>query len=451
MKKFRLLLMMVLTAAVSFTACDTPEKGDDVATPTVALTLEAEEVYEDAFMAFAATTDAEKAAWLVVSHGDTTVTVDGVFANGTEIPADQLNGEEPAMILVEDLEPATEYDLYVAVQNKGKKVLSEPLYVTTAEAAPQYPVVELYFTECANALNLSQAGAPGHMFTLNNADYTAMMNIIIVDRSNAENYSYISTNFYPSVTCANGEMGMPVWPTGSGVVCNPAYSSASVYDAATDSVKDYYFVGNQGEEYGVDVITLMPDTDNNMFTFNLLATTSVDDNGNPNGELVVVQGSFTGPLGYPVEVGPTAIDFDLQEWGYTNFEATKEGNVVRLRKSSPQGDFVINLTTTGETMANAEGVLYTVEDENLSGYYFDPLDEVDYNFSAGGFTLTTTDTPGTYTLEVGERRGWNFEGGNKLFSVVPKSYTITVEGLEPEGGSNSTEDVGKDNENQIIL
>ena len=444
MKKFRLLLMMVLTAAVSFTACDTPEKGDDVATPTVALTLEAEEVYEDAFMAFAATTDAEKASWLVVNHGTEGVTADSVFANGTEIPADQLNGEEPAMIIVEDLEPATEYDLYVAVQNKGKKVLSEPLHVTTAEAAPQYPVVELYFTECANALNLSQAGAPGHMFTLNNADYTAMMNIIIVDRSNAENYSYISTNFYPSVTCANGEMGMPVWPTGSGVVCNPAYSSASVYDAATDSVKDYYFVGNQGEEYGVDVITLMPDTDNNMFTFNLLATTSVDDNGNPNGELVVVQGSFTGPLGYPVEVGPTAIDFDLQEWGYTNFEATKEGNVVRLRKSSPQGDFVINLTTTGETMANAEGVLYTVEDENLSGYYFDPLDEVDYNFSAGGFTLTTTDTPGTYTLEVGERRGWSFAGGNKLFNVVPKSYTVTITGLPETEGKNEIEDLPKE-------
>ena len=442
MKKFRLLLMMVLTAAVSFTACDTPEKGDDVATPTVALTLEAEEVYEDAFMAFAATTDAEKAAWLVVSHGDTTVTVDGVFANGTEIPADQLNGEEPAMILVEDLEPATEYDLYVAVQNKGKKVLSEPLHVTTAEAAPQYPVVEMYFTECANALNLSQAGAPGHMFTLNNADYSAMMNIIIVDRSDAENYSYISTNFYPSVTCANGEMGMPVWPTGSGVVCNPAYSSASIYDAATDSVKDYYFVGDQGEEYGVDVITLMPDTDNNMFTFNLLATTSVDDNGNPNGELVVVQGSFTGPLGYPV--APAAIDFDLQEWGYTSFEATKEGNVVRLRKSSPQGDFVINMTTTGETMANAEGVLYTVEDENLSGYYFDPLDEVDYNFSAGGFTLTTTDTPGTYILEVGERRGWSFEGGNKVFNVVPKSYTVTITGLPETEGKNEIEDLPKE-------
>ena len=442
MKKFRLLLMMVLAAAVSFTACDTPEKGDDVATPTVALTLEAEEVYEDAFMAFAATTDAEKASWLVVNHGTEGVTADSVFANGTEIPADQLNGEEPAMILVEDLEPATEYDLYVAVQNKGKKVLSEPLHVTTAEAAPQYPVVELYFTECANALNPSQAGAPGHMFTLNNADYTAMMNIIIVDRSNAENYSYISTNFYPSVTCANGEMGMPVWPTGSGVVCNPAYSSASVYDAATDSVKYYYFVGNQGEEYGVDVITLMPDTDNNMFTFNLLATTSVDDNGNPNGELVVVQGSFTGPLGYPV--APAAVEFDLQEWGYTNFEATKEGNVVRLRKSSPQGDFVINLTTTGETMANAEGVLYTVEDENLSGYYFDPLDEVDYNFSAGGFTLTTTDTPGTYTLEVGERRGWSFAGGNKLFNVVPKSYTVTITGLPETEGKNEIEDLPKE-------
>ena len=444
MKKFRLLLMMVLAAAVSFTACDTPEKGDDVATPTVALTLEAEEVYEDAFMAFATTTDAEKAAWLVVSHGDTTVTVDGVFANGTEIPADQLNGEEPAMILVEDLEPATEYDLYVAVQNKGKKVLSEPLCVTTAEAAPQYPVVEMYFTECANALNLSQAGAPGHMFTLNNADYTAMMNIMIVDRSNAENYSYISTNFYPSVTCANGEMGMPVWPTGSGVVCNPAYSFASIYDAATESSKDYFFVGNQGEEYGVDVITLMPDTDNNMFTFNLLATTSVDDNGNPNGELVVVQGSFTGPLGYPV--APAAIEFDLQEWGYTDFEATQaEGsNVVKLKKGGPSGDFVMNLTTTDGKIANAEGVLYTVEDENLSGYLFDPLDEADYNFSAGGFILTTTDTPGTYTLEVGERRGWTFEGGNKVFTVVPKTYTITVTGLPETEGKNEIEDLPKE-------
>ena len=444
MKKFRLLLMMVLAAAVSFTACDTPEKGDDVATPTVALTLEAEEVYEDAFMAFAATTDAEKASWLVVNHGTEGVTADSVFANGTEIPADQLNGEEPAMILVEDLEPATEYDLYVAVQNKGKKVLSEPLCVTTAEAAPQYPVVELYFTECANALSLSQAGAPGHMFTLNNADYTAMMNIIIVDRSNAENYSYISTNFYPSVTCANGEMGMPVWPTGSGVVCNPAYSSASIYDAATDSSKDYYFVGNQGEEYGVDVITLMPDTDNNMFTFNLLATTSVDDNGNPNGELVVVQGSFTGPLGYPV--APAAIEFDLQEWGYTDFEATQaEGsNVVKLKKGGPSGDFVMNLTTTDGKIANAEGVLYTVEDENLSGYLFDPLDEADYNFSAGGFILTTTDTPGTYTLEVGERRGWTFEGGNKVFTVVPKTYTITVTGLPETEGKNEIEDLPKE-------
>lgn len=442
MKKFRLLLMMVLTAAVSFTACDTPEKGDDVATPTVTLALETEEVYEDAFMAFATTTDAEKASWLVVSHGDTTVTVDGVFANGTEIPADQLNGEEPAMIIVEDLEPETEYDLYVAVQNKNKKVLSEPLHVTTAEAAPQYPVVEMYFTECANALDLSQAGAPGHMFTFTNADYTAMMNIMIVDRSNAENYSYISTNFYPSVTCANGEMGMPVWPTGSGVVCNPAYSVASVYDAATESSKDYFFVGNQGEEYGVDVITLMPNEDNNMFTFNLLATTSVDDNGNPNGELVVVQGSFTGRLGYPM--APAAIEFDLQEWGYTDFEATKEGNVVKLKKSGAGGDFVMNLTTTGETIANAEGVLYTVEDENLSGYYFDPLDEVDYNFSAGGFILTTTDTPGTYTLEVGERRGWSFEGGNKLFNVVPKSYTITVTGLPETEGKNEIEDLPKE-------
>ena len=95
-------------------------------------------------------------------------------------------------------------------------------------------------------------------------------------------------------------------------------------------------------------------------------------------------------------------------------------------------------------MANAEGVLYTVENENLSGYYFDPLDEVDYNFSAGGFTLTTTDTPGTYTLEVGERRGWSFEGGNKVFNVVPKSYTVTITGLPETEGKNEIEDLPKE-------
>ena len=454
MKKFRLLLMMVLAAAVSFTACDTPEKVDDVATPTVTLTLNEEEVYEDAFMAFAATTDAEKAAWIVVAHGDNTVTVDGVFANGTEIPVEELNGEEPAMIIVEDLEPETEYDLFVAVQNKSKKVLSEPLCVTTAVAAPQYPIVEVALTECANAMDLTMAGVPGHMFTFTNADYTAMMNIIIVDRSNAENYKYVSSNFYQSVTCANGDMGMPVWPTGSGVVCNPGYGVFSVYDVATETAKEYFFVGDQGEDYGVDVISLMPDTDNNMFTFNLLATTSVDDNGNPNGEFVLLQGSFTGPLGYQVQAAPTTIEFDLNEWGYTDFEATQaEGsNVVKLKKGGPSGDFVMNLTTTDGKIANAEGVLYTVEGENLSGYLFDPLDEADYNFASGGFVLTSTDNPETFTLEVGERRGWTFEGGNKAFTVVPKTYTITVKGLKnSDGGSNSTEDVGKDSDNKITF
>ena len=75
--------MMVLAVVVMFTACDTPESGDKVATPTVTLTLNAEEVYSDAFTAFAATTDAEKAAWKVVAHGDETVKFEVVMAEGT--------------------------------------------------------------------------------------------------------------------------------------------------------------------------------------------------------------------------------------------------------------------------------------------------------------------------------------------------------------------------------
>ena len=450
MKKFRLLLMMVLAAAVSFTACDTPEKVDDVATPTVTLTLNEEEVYEDAFMAFAATTDAEKAAWIVVAHGDNTVTVDGVFANGTEIPVEELNGEEPAMIIVEDLEPETEYDLFVAVQNKSKKVLSEPLCVTTAVAAPKFAVVEVYPTVCANAMSLTMANVPGHWFTLTNEDYSVMMSLIIVDYSvSVENYSYVASGTYPGVTCAS-DMGMPIWPTSSALVCEPGFGYVSLYDEATDTSKEYYFVGDKGNDeygnpFGVDVISLMPDMDNNMITFNIPA---VDAEGNE----VLIQGNFTGPLGYQVQAAPTTIEFDLNEWGYTDFEATQaEGsNVVKLKKGGPSGDFVMNLTTEGGVIANADGVLYTVEGENLSGYFFDPLDEMDYNFASGGFVLTSTDNPETFTLEVGERRGWTFEGGNKAFTVVPKTYTITVKGLKnSDGGSNSTENVGKDSDNKI--
>ena len=63
MKKIRLFLMMVLAAAVSFTACDPNGKEPSVATPTVAVTIDEASVTSDGFTAAVVTTDAEKAAW----------------------------------------------------------------------------------------------------------------------------------------------------------------------------------------------------------------------------------------------------------------------------------------------------------------------------------------------------------------------------------------------------
>ena len=89
--------------------------------------------------------------------------------------------------------------------------------------------------------------------------------------------------------------------------------------------------------------------------------------------------------------------------------------------------------------------------DNLEGYYFDPIDIAEYNFTEGGFVLLPGTKEGEYIIEVGERRGWKMGGGNKQFNIVPGTYTIQVEGLDSNEGGNSTEDVGKDDEQNIIL
>ena len=456
MKGMRLIMMVLLAAVVGMTACDPAEKGGEVKAPTVNLTLNVEEVYEDAFMAFAATTDAEKASWKVVNHGMEGVTAESVFAEGTEIPADQLNGEEPAMILVEDLEASTKYDLYVAVENKGKKVLSEPLTVTTAEAAPAFGTVVEFNPVMCSGQNLAQMiGSPGHWLTLMSEDNNMMMQIMIVDCTvDGSEYQYLSGQVYPAVTAGTTEMGAPEIPEVSSVVCNPMFSNLYVYDEASDTGVTYLFKGEAGTDkdgkpYGVEIITKMPEEDDNMITFNLVAY-AVDEDGNTVEGEVLITGSYKGSMGYPAAAAP--IEFDLEEWGYTNYKATVEGTKVTLLSGGPSGDFKIVVDTknyNGE-LASADGNLYVVGD-NLEGYFFDPLDFAEYNFTEGGFVLSYGEAANTFKLEVGDRRGWKMAGGTKQFSITPKVYTITVEGLEPQGGSNSTEDVGKDNENQIVL
>ena len=430
MKKFRLLLMTVLAAAVAFTACE-PKNGETVVAPTVVVTVDEASVTSDGFTAAVVTTDAEKAAWVVVAQGDATVTAAGVLETGTPIPAETLNVEAtPATVVVAELEAETAYDFYVAVENKGKKVLSQVVSVTTAAATPAFSkIIEFYPTMC-EATSLVDAGVGvGHWLNFMDENYN-MMSIVIQDgTTDAMEYKFLQGITYPSATgnVMGGQM-----PTGSVVVCDPSLSNVSIYDEATDTEKVYFFLGEQGNDatgmpYGVDILTAMPDEDNNMITFNLVAE---DEEGNK----VLIVGQYTGPFGYPAAAAP--IEFDLTEWGYTSFNATKEGNIVTLLSGGPSGDFKLILDTTsyGGQAASADGNLYVVGD-NLSGYYFDALDFMDYNFTEGGFVLTKGEKEGEFLLEVGERRGWKMAGGNKQFNIVPKVYTITVTGLEEKEGS----------------
>ncbi|MBO5813528.1 MAG: hypothetical protein J6R13_03325, partial [Alistipes sp.] len=48
----------------------------------------------------------------------------------------------------------------------------------------------------------------------------------------------------------------------------------------------------------------------------------------------------------------------------------------------------------------------------------------------GGFLLYSTDKKDTFTLEVGERRGWKMEGPSFVYDITPGTYTIKVSGLQ---------------------
>ena len=279
---------------------------------------------------------------------------------------------------------------------------------TACEPAPQggsgegegeIPVIEFYST-LAEGQNLAQmgAGVSGHMINFVSADYSQQMMLLVVDPTVApEEYTYLPNGYFPSVNCENDPSmpGMPVFPSVPATVCNPGFSMFGCYDEATDTFKEYAFVAGAEEDgYGVSVMTLMPNEDENMIEFNLLAE---DADGNK----VIVRGSFTGKLGY--QVGPAkkpAYDLSLQQYGFTTFvRKDLPGGYVQLKSSSvANGDFVLTLAPQGGEIATADGVLYAVEEGNLNGYHWDSLDNNTFSFVSGQIMLQTTETAGVYTL-----------------------------------------------------
>ena len=456
MRKFRLLFAMVLAAAVSFTACE-PKGGEEVAVPTVAVTLDEASVTADSFSVSVVTANAEKASWLVAAHGEEGVTAAVVFETGTAIPAESLNvAETPAVVAVTGLTAKTEYDLYVAVENKGKQTLSEVVCVTTA--APAAQVVEFSADAtvgngaCEMSMSLMEAGGkPGQYLMLANADWdVAQLMMLDYDfaQFGCESYSYLTGHHYPLAAGSFNEM---TFPTVSCLMVDPGYTNFTIGEVTYYPIVPESATDADGNPYGVTVTTMVPQgQDLNLLDFNVPAVKEVDDAGNPVGEVVIIKGQYMGPLQY-VLTKPSA-EFSLEDRGFLEFEGTQEGSIVTLiSRSVVNGDFkmILDLSDYEGVMASEEGVLYLAgEETNLSGYFWDSFDDITYNFTEGGFMLFSTDKKDTFTLEVGRARGWKMEGPSFAYDITPGTYTIKVSGL---GGSNSTEGVGKDDEQNIIL
>ena len=282
----------------------------------------------------------------------------------------------------------------------------------------EIPVIEFYST-LAEAQCFAQYSC--HTITFVSADYSQQLMLWVTDPTIApEEYTYIPNGHFPSVDCPNDPVmpGMPVFPSAPATICNPGFSMFGCYDEATDTFKEYAFVAGAEEDgYGVTVMTLMPNEDENMIEFNLLAE---DADGNK----VIVRGSFTGKLGYQVGGGAKpCYEFNLMQWGFTNFTLTRYSTHVELKSVSPvNGDFVFNLVPEGDEFASAEGVQYDVLDGNLTGYHWASIDDATWTFSKGSMAVKTTETAGEYVLV--------FSPARNPLTMVGQGYDMYVENEE---------------------
>ena len=462
MKKFRLFLLMLSAAVLPFTACQTGGEGVDgngdgsndegggvveVVTPTVEVTLVEGSVTANGFLATVVTTNAEAAAWKVLAHGEAAPEAAVVLDEGASLALPE-NG--PATVVVEYLNPETEYCLYVAVKAGEQYALSAPLCVTTLAETPDTPVdpgnpdtpagpTELEFyadvtmgsgTFQSSMSLMDGVGLPGHMFyaTSANGDF-AMMVLFDYDFQSygCESYSYLTAHetVYPLVA---GSVNEGNFPSVSCVLVDPGYTNFEIggktyYPVVPESATDA-----NGQPYGVWVATMAPEgQDLNMLTFSLPA---VDDDNNS----VVIVGSYTGPLGYNLSAGGTTQTYPFvmngsQGYGFDEFAATKDGDKLTLKSSNHNGDLVFVLDLA-QNNGEVEGTWMALEDGtgSLTGYFFDSLDG-EFPITSGQFALEATETPGQYTLIPSSRNPVLFVGPytRELDSSV--DYTITVTGL----------------------
>ena len=392
--------------------------GAAVAVPTVSVALVDTEVYADSFLVLLTTANAQKGAWLVVDKNTEGVTAETVFTTGTALAASDLNKTD-VEVFVENLEASKAYDLYVAVENKGKTALSEVLCVTTA--APAAATLSWTFVELMQTMDLvDTVGLPGIYFTLASAQ-GEFASLLMYDVTGYPNYAgYLSSGDYPVLpgNLMEGEFEFASCILGDSTLTNfMDANGVTYYPVAGESTTDEY-----GMVLGVSLQTVMPDMDNNLLTFNIPV---VDDAGNA----AIIQGEYLGPLGYVAGGGGgQSYPFSLNDFGFTNFEMTTNGNTVTLISNSMNGEFRMVLDTQNGDIT--EGAFAAGEGGNLTGGFVSFLDGApeEFHFVSGQIAFDKVDDNGNYVLIVSPRAGdWKMEGA---------SYSYVIEA--PENGYNIT-------------
>lgn len=387
-----------------------------IATPTVKVVLDPASATETSFDAFVTTENAQKASWLVLPKYTAGVNAAKVFAEGTAI-TEKLNEGEVA-VTVEGLEPGTDYDFYVAVDNEGVQVLSEVASVSTVE--PSTPVITVAFSELADSKSLvDTASLPGMYVMVANPETNDMALLFMYDLTNYPDYAgYLSAGDYPALT---GSLDAGQLPEASCLLADPSYTNFTVGGV------EYYPVGDLGEDkdgnvYGLNILTAMPEQDQNQILFNVPV---VDAAGNE----YILQGQYTGPLGYTTSI--KSYPMNLEEWGFTKFKATVEGNVVTLKSTSVNGDFVMVLNTEDGNWLDTAFV--AGEGGNLTGGFTSYLEGAPENFvfTQGRISFAKAEGENAYLLNISARAGeWLMQSESSAYSItVPEDgyYNITVE------------------------
>lgn len=384
-----------------------------IATPTVKVVLDPASATETSFDAFVTTENAQKASWLVLPKYTAGVNAAKVFAEGTAI-TEKLNEGEVA-VTVEGLEPGTDYDFYVAVDNEGVQVLSEVASVSTVE--PSTPVITVAFSELADSKSLvDTASLPGMYVMVANPETNDMALLFMYDLTNYPDYAgYLSAGDYPALT---GSLDAGQLPEASCLLADPSYTNFTIGGV------EYYPVGDlgatkEGLVYGLNITTVMPDEDNNLITFNVPV---VDAAGNE----YIIQGEYMGPLGYVAQI--QSYPFELTQWGFKEFTATTEGNVVTLKSTSLNGDFVMNLHTEDGNWLDTGFV--AGEGGTLTGGFTSYVEGAPETFSfiSGRISFSKGEGENDYKLIISTRAGeWMMQGQSGAYTiVVPESEYYDV-------------------------